>query len=115
MSGTYASRPYCVFTCRARGSGPGGISTAHLSHRLALPHYGCVDRVYLETAEDLRAELDRWRGLVDHLPALVSFWDAETRNVVANGAYLEWLGLKPSQLHGMRLRDVLGEELHARN
>lgn len=57
----------------------------------------------------------RLQALVDHLPALVAFWDADLRNVVANDAYVEWFGRSPAQMEGMHLRDLLGEQLYDLN
>lgn len=65
--------------------------------------------------EPLRHEVQRWRGLVDHLPALVAFWDRDLRNVVANAAYVRWFGLTPQEVRGMHIEDVLGPELYRAN
>ena len=53
--------------------------------------------------------------LVDLLPAVVAYWDTDGRNVIANPAYREWFGVSPDQMQGRHLREVLGEELYARN
>ncbi len=53
--------------------------------------------------------------LVDLLPAVVAYWDRDGRNVIANPAYREWFGVSPDQMQGRHLREVLGEELYARN
>ena len=58
---------------------------------------------------------DRLRLLVDNLPALIGYWDHEQRNVVANHAYGEFFGRVPSEVHGLHMREVLGESLYARN
>ncbi len=55
----------------------------------------------------VREEVERWRAVVNHLPAMVSYWDRDLRNVVANATYEQWFGLTPQQIHGMHLRDVL--------
>lgn len=57
----------------------------------------------------------RLQFLIDRLPALIGYWDREQRNVLANAAYLDYFGLDPQQMHGMHLRDVLGEEVYASN
>jgi PAS domain S-box-containing protein len=54
-----------------------------------------------------REELQRWRGLFDHLPALVAYWDRDIRNVVANRAYSEWLGVEPEQMVGRHASELL--------
>lgn len=53
--------------------------------------------------------------LLDHVPAMLAYWDADGRNVVANAAYREWFGLEPAAIRGMHMRDLLGEEVYAQN
>lgn len=55
------------------------------------------------------------RTLLDELPALIAYWDADSRNVVANHAYLDYFGLDPGAVHGMHIREVLGADLYAKN
>lgn len=62
----------------------------------------------LGPVEDLEA-------ILDALPAMVGYWDADQRNRVANRAYVEFFGLTPEQIRGRHLRDVLGPDLYARN
>ncbi|GAB3667507.1 hypothetical protein GCM10027596_36640 [Nocardioides korecus] len=66
-------------------------------------------------ARSLQEEVDRWRALIDTLPALVALWDRDQRNVMANAAYEEWFGLAPADLKWMHLREVLGASLYALN
>ena len=49
------------------------------------------------------------RAVLNGIPALVGYWDTGLRNRLANDAYCEWFGFGPQQLHGMHIRDVLGE------
>ena len=55
------------------------------------------------------------RGIVNGLPALIGYWDADLHNLFANQAYIEFFGLTPEQIHGLHIREVLGEELYAKN
>jgi PAS domain S-box-containing protein len=50
---------------------------------------------------------------LDHLPALISYWDRDLRNHLANNAFVEWFGLTPARLRGIRLGKLLGEESFA--
>jgi diguanylate cyclase (GGDEF)-like protein/PAS domain S-box-containing protein len=54
----------------------------------------------------------RLRLLIDNIPAIVSYWDRELRNVLANQAFIEFFGTTPSEIHGRHLREVLGEDLY---
>ena len=55
------------------------------------------------------------RAILDALPAMVGYWDAGLRNRMANGAYVEFFGLTPEQIHGRHASEVLGPELYALN
>lgn len=55
------------------------------------------------------------RAILNGLPALVGYWDADLHNRMANDAYVEFFGLTPRQMRGMHIRDVLGPELYAEN
>jgi PAS domain S-box-containing protein len=46
------------------------------------------------------------------VPALLSYWGADERNVFANRAYARWLGMGPADVRGRHLRDVLGQEAY---
>lgn len=46
---------------------------------------------------------------------MVSYWDRDQRNVIANQAFVNYFGLTPAEMRGRHLRDVLGEELYDLN
>ncbi len=46
--------------------------------------------------------------VVNHIPAMVAYWDANQRCVFSNDAYLNWFGKTPEQMVGMSLKDLLG-------
>jgi diguanylate cyclase (GGDEF)-like protein/PAS domain S-box-containing protein len=48
--------------------------------------------------------------LIDGLPAMVAYWDAEQRNVLANEAFCAWFGVDAASLAGRPLRELLGPE-----
>ena len=54
-------------------------------------------------------------AILDALPAMVGYWDADLRNRVANRAYVEFFGLTPEQIRGRHASEVLGPELYALN
>ena len=54
----------------------------------------------------------RLRLLIDRLPALIAYWDADRHNVIANDAHTEFFGMTPAEIRGRHLRDVLGEPLY---
>ena len=55
------------------------------------------------------------QAVLDHLPAVIGYWDANLINRFANPAYQTWFGLEPNQIYGMHLRDVIGEERYRLN
>lgn len=54
-------------------------------------------------------------SILNGLPALIGYWDADLRNQLANNAYVEYFGLTPEQIHGRHIREVIGEDLYAKN
>jgi PAS domain S-box-containing protein len=58
---------------------------------------------------------DALRRLVDHVPSMLAYWDADLRCRFANRAYETWFGADPDRLIGTSLRDLLGPELFALN
>lgn len=50
--------------------------------------------------------------MLDALPAMVSYWDRDLTNRMANDAYVEFFGKTPEEIRGTHLRDLLGPELY---
>jgi diguanylate cyclase (GGDEF)-like protein/PAS domain S-box-containing protein len=55
------------------------------------------------------------RTILTGIPGMVGYWDRDLRNRLANDAYVEFFGLTPDQIHGMHIRDVLGQKLYKLN
>jgi PAS domain S-box-containing protein len=56
----------------------------------------------------LRRELGLVRAVADMVPAMLAYWDTSQRCVFANRAYEKWFGIKPNELIGRTLEDLLG-------
>ncbi|MCX6954369.1 MAG: PAS domain-containing protein [Verrucomicrobia bacterium] len=52
--------------------------------------------------------------MVNHVPAMLAYWDAAERCVFANAAYHDWFGRDPEQMRGIALEELLGA-LYAKN
>lgn len=52
--------------------------------------------------------------VVNHISAMVAYWDSDQRCVFSNEAYQQWFGKSPGEMLGMSLRDLLGP-LYERN
>lgn len=64
------------------------------------------------------ALVDSERGLaaiLNVLPAMVSYWDRDLRNRLANNAYVKYFGVSPQEMRGMHIRDLLGPDLYKKN
>jgi diguanylate cyclase (GGDEF)-like protein/PAS domain S-box-containing protein len=55
------------------------------------------------------------QAIVDSLPALVGYWDADLTNRLANRDYVDYFGTTPEQMRGMHISEVLGPEMFAAN
>lgn len=60
-------------------------------------------------------EVDDLLSALDHLPAMVAYWDKECRNRIANAAYVEWFGMTPAEIYGMHMRDLAGPTIYQLN
>lgn len=45
---------------------------------------------------------------VNHISAMVAYWDQDQRCVFANESYRDWFGRDPEQMIGMSMKDLLG-------
>ena len=70
------------------------------------------ERAMNERLEQSRRDL---RHIIDGIPAMVAYWDADLRNRFANIAYIDWFGWSPDDLYGKHISDLLGPELFERN
>lgn len=53
--------------------------------------------------------------ILDGVPGLVGYWDAQLRNRFANRAYREWFGVTPEQIQGRHILELLGPRLFELN
>lgn len=68
-----------------------------------------------EAARALEASEHFMKMVADNIPGMVGYWNSELRCVFANSAYLEWFGKTPEQMHGIRIQDLMGEDLFRQN
>jgi len=105
--------------------GPDGQGTRHLMvHYLPDGADGDVRGFYVlvqdlteltESRLQLAAALRDLRTIVDAVPSLIGYWDANLNNRVANRAYSEWFGVAPDRVHGRHMREVVGDDMFERN
>lgn len=53
--------------------------------------------------------------LLDKVPSMIGYWNAELRNNHANSAYTTFFGKKPEEIRGKHMQEVLGEALFQKN
>jgi diguanylate cyclase (GGDEF)-like protein/PAS domain S-box-containing protein len=54
-------------------------------------------------------------AILDNLPSMIGYWDAQLHNRFANHAYVDWFGVTPEALRGKHISELLGAELYAKN
>lgn len=65
--------------------------------------------------ESIRKTKRELRQILNNIPYLVSQWDRNLRNLHANSSFCEYFGLKPEEIKGRHVREILGEELFQKN
>ena len=55
------------------------------------------------------------QNTLDAIPFLIAYWDRHLINRFANAAYINYFGVKPEDLKGQHLSQLLGGELYAKN
>lgn len=68
-----------------------------------------------EAAKTQEARDHFMKTLADNIPGMVGYWTSELRCGFANQAYLEWFGRTPEQMLGIRIQDLMGEDLFRKN
>lgn len=54
-------------------------------------------------------------SLLNHLEAMVAYWDKDERCRYANNAYLQWFEVAHEKIMGMSLQELLGPALYEKN
>jgi diguanylate cyclase (GGDEF)-like protein/PAS domain S-box-containing protein len=68
-----------------------------------------------EAARVLKTREQNLSLVVDHVPSMMAYWNADLRCRFANSAYEHWFGVEPKALVGTHIRNLLGPELFALN
>lgn len=68
-----------------------------------------------KTNKSPSANADLLLTLVNHLDAMVAYWDINQTCVFANAAYADWFGRDGSELVGVTLKSLLGRPLYEKN
>lgn len=55
------------------------------------------------------------KTLTDFMPGMLGYWTQDLRSEFANREYLNWFGKSAEEMKGIRMQDLLGEALFAKN
>jgi len=55
------------------------------------------------------------KTLTDFMPGMVGYWTKDLHSGFANREYLNWFGKSTEEMMGIRMQDLLGEELFVKN
>lgn len=67
------------------------------------------------TISALDARLSLANSAIDNLPGMLAYWDAQLHCRFANKQYLQWFGRTHDDMIGIRMQDLLGPQLFAKN
>lgn len=68
-----------------------------------------------ESAVELLEHSPNLSTVLNHMPAMIGYWDCNLRNRFGNTAYEEWFGFTPSSMLGKHIREVIGDKLYELN
>ena len=73
-----------------------------------------LEQQVVERTAELDAARRDMQTVLDSVPSLIGYWDAQLCNRVANQAYLSWFGIPPDKVRGMTMPALVGEPLFAK-
>lgn len=74
-----------------------------------------LEQLVASRTAELRQREHDIRTILDHMPAMIGYWDKNLRNRFANKNYRTWFGVEPEWMAGRHIVEVLGERLYALN
>lgn len=75
-----------------------------------------LDLTLIKQNEELiKAQENFLTVLTDNLPGMVGYWTKDLICTFANSAYLEWFGKTKQEMIGIRMQDLMGEDLFNKN
>jgi diguanylate cyclase (GGDEF)-like protein/PAS domain S-box-containing protein len=92
---------------------------AALASAWALHAYQRRHRQFLrkeaEAAQALHDSERLMKMVTDNVPGMIAYWNDRLCCEFSNAAYLEWFGRTSQQMRGIRMQDLMGPELFAKN
>ncbi|MFZ6756741.1 response regulator [Undibacterium sp. Ji50W] len=64
----------------------------------------------LQFAVELSNSQAALQTVIDHMQAMIGYWDVDLKNRFANGAYKKWFGFDAHAMQGMHIRELIGED-----
>ncbi|MFZ6653996.1 response regulator [Undibacterium sp. TJN19] len=69
----------------------------------------------MQFAVDLSNSQAALQTVIDHMQAMIGYWDRDGVNHFANGAYQKWFGIDETSMPGKHMRELVGEERYQNN
>ncbi|MGM9321865.1 sensor domain-containing protein [Deinococcus aquaticus] len=70
---------------------------------------------HVTAQQDLRRTRDHLQTIMNAVPGLIGYKDRDLLHQFGNAAYQDWYGHSPEQMHGLHIREVIGEEMYQQN
>src|SRR5262245_30712451 len=86
--------------------------TSHIQKKEIRPEDTCASR-HDELTDAARESERLLRLITDRSPALIAYVGADRTYIFVNKPYAERFGLRPQDVVGRTIRDVIGEEAYA--
>ncbi len=84
-----------------------------LANAIAISEY--AENLLLEKEAAILESQQILRSVLNHMPAMIGYWDKNLINKFGNRAYEEWFGFSAENLLGKHIREVIGDQLYVLN
>lgn len=68
-----------------------------------------------EAVEARERAMRELRTVINHVPAMIAYWDSDLKCTYANESYVEWFGRSPEEMIGLSIQELMGESLFLKN
>ncbi|MBF0612035.1 MAG: PAS domain S-box protein [Magnetococcales bacterium] len=74
-----------------------------------------LEELVAQRTRELQQREHDLQTILDSVPSTIGYWDRNLCMRFGNKAYQEWFGIDPEKMVGAHIKEILGQELYAKN